>query len=96
MRLDQGPLARTRRSAGARFSNLAKTVRYGVTFTLPAQLTSGTATSGRTKLTSPRSFRQGYSRDEALQIMQRDAVKMFDPNLFGVFTDMMKRGGFDA
>lgn len=31
-------------AAGARFSNLAKTVRYGVTFTLPAQLTSGTAT----------------------------------------------------
>lgn len=31
-------------SAGARFSNLAKTVRYGVTFTLPTQLTSGTAT----------------------------------------------------
>lgn len=28
-------------SAGARFSNLAKTVTYGVTFTLPAQLTSG-------------------------------------------------------
>ena len=47
-------------------------------------------------LTSPRSFRQAYSRDEALQIMQRDAVKMFDPNLFGVFTDMMKRGGFDV
>ena len=46
-------------------------------------------------LTSPRSFRQAYSRDEALQIMQRDAVKMFDPNLFGIFTDMMKRGGFD-
>lgn len=47
-------------------------------------------------LTSPRAFRSAYSRDEALQIMQKDAETMFDPNLFGVFTDMMKRGGFDA
>jgi hypothetical protein len=31
-------------AAGARFGNLAKTVRYGVTFTLPSQLTNGTAT----------------------------------------------------
>jgi hypothetical protein len=31
-------------SAAARIGNLAKTVRYGVTFTLPAQLTNGTAT----------------------------------------------------
>jgi hypothetical protein len=31
-------------AAGARFGNLAKTVRYGVTFTLPAQLANGTAT----------------------------------------------------
>ena len=31
-------------AAGVRFGNMAKTVRYGVTFTLPAQLTSGTAT----------------------------------------------------
>jgi putative nucleotidyltransferase with HDIG domain len=45
-------------------------------------------------LTSPRSFRSAYSKDEALQIMQRDAEKMFDPNLFGIFTDMMQRGGF--
>jgi len=31
-------------SAAARIGNLAKTVRYGVTFTLPTQLTNGTAT----------------------------------------------------
>jgi putative nucleotidyltransferase with HDIG domain len=45
-------------------------------------------------LTSPRSFRSAYSTGEALQIMHRDAETMFDPNLFGVFSDMMKRGGF--
>ena len=31
-------------AAGARFGNLAKTVRYGVRFTLPTQLTNGTST----------------------------------------------------
>ena len=31
-------------AAGARFGNLAKTVRYGVRFTLPTQLSNGTAT----------------------------------------------------
>ena len=31
-------------AAGARFDNLRKTVTYGVRFTLPSQLTSGTAT----------------------------------------------------
>ncbi|HET7234387.1 MAG TPA: hypothetical protein VFJ16_30515 [Longimicrobium sp.] len=31
-------------AAGARFGNMAKTVRYGVRFTLPTQLTNGTAT----------------------------------------------------
>jgi hypothetical protein len=30
-------------SAAARFGNMAKTVKYGVTFTLPAQLKNGTA-----------------------------------------------------
>jgi len=45
-------------------------------------------------LTSPRSFRQAYSQGEALAIMQKDATTMFDPNLFGVFVDMMKKGGF--
>lgn len=47
-------------------------------------------------LTSPRSFRQAYSRDEALGIMAKDAEKMFDPNLFGTFSSMMKLGGFDS
>ncbi|WP_420126234.1 hypothetical protein [Longimicrobium sp.] len=31
-------------AAGARFSNLRKTVTYGIRFTLPSQLTSGTST----------------------------------------------------
>lgn len=31
-------------AAGARFGNMAKTVRYGVRFTLPTQLANGTAT----------------------------------------------------
>jgi hypothetical protein len=31
-------------AAGARFGNLAKTVKYGVTFVLPTQLTNGTST----------------------------------------------------
>lgn len=31
-------------AAGVRFGNMAKTVRYGVSFTLPSQLVSGTAT----------------------------------------------------
>ena len=46
-------------------------------------------------LTSPRSFRSAYSKDEALQIMEKEAMKMFDPNIFGVFRDMLKRGEFD-
>ena len=45
-------------------------------------------------LTSPRSFRSGYNREEALEIMHRDSERMFDPRLFGVFEDMMKKGGF--
>ena len=45
-------------------------------------------------LTSPRSFRSAYNRVEALQIMHRDSERMFDPRLFGVFEDMMKKGGF--
>lgn len=46
-------------------------------------------------LTSPRSFRAPYTREEAITVMKRDAEKMFDPHLFGVFEDMMRRGGFD-
>ena len=43
-------------------------------------------------LTSPRSFRGAHSQEDALRIMERDAVKMFDPNLFGTFVDMVKKG----
>ncbi|MEX0911858.1 MAG: HD domain-containing phosphohydrolase, partial [Gemmatimonadota bacterium] len=39
-------------------------------------------------LTSPRSFRDAFSQDEALQIMKKDSETMFDPNLFGTFMDM--------
>jgi hypothetical protein len=40
----QPPYAAGTWSAGARFGNLAKTVRYGVVFTLPTQLTNGSST----------------------------------------------------
>jgi HD-GYP domain-containing protein (c-di-GMP phosphodiesterase class II) len=46
-------------------------------------------------LTSPRSFRPAFSRGDATEIMTRDAEKFFDPELFGVFRDMLKRGEFD-
>ena len=45
-------------------------------------------------LTSPRSFRPSYTKSEALDLMERDAPKMFDPNLFGTFADLVRRGGF--
>lgn len=47
-------------------------------------------------LTSPRSFRPAYEKQDALEIMQKDAASMFDPTLFGVFRDMMKRGSFES
>ena len=47
-------------------------------------------------LTSPRSFRPAYSRNEAVKLMERDADRLFDPNLFGVFRDMLKRGELDS
>jgi HD-GYP domain-containing protein (c-di-GMP phosphodiesterase class II) len=47
-------------------------------------------------LTSPRSFRQAHSSHEALAIMQEDSETLFDPTLFGVFRDMLKRGAFEA
>src|SRR5687768_16397037 len=46
-------------------------------------------------LTSPRSFRPAYGRQDAVEIMQKDAETMFDPTLFGVFRDMLKRGAFE-
>ena len=42
-------------------------------------------------LTSPRSFRGAHSRQDALRIMERDAEKMFEPNLFGTFEDLVRR-----
>jgi HD-GYP domain-containing protein (c-di-GMP phosphodiesterase class II) len=47
-------------------------------------------------LTSPRSFRPAYTREDALGLMQRDAEQMFDPQLFGVFTDMIKKGKLES
>jgi putative nucleotidyltransferase with HDIG domain len=47
-------------------------------------------------LTSPRSFRAAYSREEAKGIMDREAEKMFDPKLYSVFSDMIKRGKLDS
>lgn len=42
-------------------------------------------------LTSPRSFWSAYSSDDALRIMKAEADG-FDPLLFGVFEDMLRRG----
>lgn len=47
-------------------------------------------------LTSPRSFRPAYGRQDAMTIMEKDAATMFDPTLFGVFRDMLKRGALDS
>jgi putative nucleotidyltransferase with HDIG domain len=47
-------------------------------------------------LTSPRSFRSAYSSDHALRIMQAEADQVFDPMLFGVFEDMLRRGAVGA
>ena len=46
-------------------------------------------------LTSPRSFRPAYAKQDAVEIMERDSEKMFDPTLFGVFRDMLQRGAFE-
>lgn len=43
-------------------------------------------------LTSPRSFRPAYDTQGALGIMEKDAERMFDPTLFGVFRDMLLKG----
>ncbi len=45
-------------------------------------------------LTSPRSFRGAHSQEAALQIMETDAGKLFDPDLFGTFVSLVERGGF--
>ena len=45
-------------------------------------------------LTSPRSFRPAYGQEQALEIMDKDAEQMFDPKIYGVFRDVLLRGGF--
>ncbi len=47
-------------------------------------------------LTSPRSFRGAYGKQEALEVMEKEAPTMFDPQLFGVFRDMLLRGQMDS
>jgi putative nucleotidyltransferase with HDIG domain len=47
-------------------------------------------------LTSPRSFRDAYSSNDAVRIMEKDADRMFDPKLFSTFRDMMLKGGFEV
>ena len=47
-------------------------------------------------LTSPRSFRPAFAKHDAMQMMTADSEKMFDPQLFGVFIDMLERGSFDS
>ena len=47
-------------------------------------------------LTSPRSFREAYSGEAALQIMEKESEQMFDPTLFGVFRDMLLKGGLEG
>ena len=46
-------------------------------------------------LRSPRSFRAAYGKEQALEVMEKDAATMFDPTLFGVFRDMLLRGDLD-
>jgi len=46
-------------------------------------------------LTSPRSFRPAFTKTDAVELMARDADRLFDPTLFGVFRDMLSRGEFD-
>jgi putative nucleotidyltransferase with HDIG domain len=43
-------------------------------------------------LTSERSYKKAFTHDEALEIMRRDVGKQFDPNLFGTFETIVRRG----
>ena len=36
-------------------------------------------------LTEERSFRQGYDREKALEIMQQEAEQKFNPDIFSIF-----------
>lgn len=44
-------------------------------------------------LTSARSYRQAFSNEEALRIMETEAGKIFDPHLFGLFARLLRFGG---
>ena len=43
-------------------------------------------------LTSKRSYKQAFSHDEAMEIMRGDVGTQFDPDLFGAFEDIVRRG----
>ena len=43
-------------------------------------------------LTSKRSYKQAFSHDEAMEIMRGDVGRQFDPDLFGTFEDIVRRG----
>lgn len=47
-------------------------------------------------LTSPRSFRDAYTRNQALEIMDKDAEELFDPKLFRTFRSMLLKGEMDV
>lgn len=47
-------------------------------------------------LASDRPYRPGFSRDEALAIMQREVGKAFDPDLFAPFLKVLKAPGIAA
>ena len=46
-------------------------------------------------MTSDRAYRKGKSRDEALEIILREAGRQFDPVLAREFASMLQRGGAD-
>lgn len=42
-------------------------------------------------LTEERSYRQGYDRDEALEIMQQEASQKFNPDIFNIFCKVARQ-----
>ncbi len=42
-------------------------------------------------LTEERSYRQGYDREKALEIMQREAERKFNPHIFGIFCKVARQ-----
>jgi putative nucleotidyltransferase with HDIG domain len=43
-------------------------------------------------LTSKRSYKQAFNHEEAMEIMRGDVGTQFDPDLFGIFEDIVRRG----